>query len=230
MTVPFMRAYTERLVRTCHARGAHAIGGMAPFIPSRKHPEINTAALAKVRDDKLREVRDGFDGTWVAHPDLVATATEVFDGALGARPHQKADGQRHDGVEVSDAQLVDLRVADGKITEAGVRNNVSVALQYLSAWLAGNGAVAIFNLMEDAATAEISRAQLWFWIHRGGTLDDGRAVTTALYRAVRDDEAAKLAGLPAAAHLPQAIAILDRLVVDAGFVDFLTLPAYAQLA
>jgi malate synthase len=228
MTVPFLRAYTERLVRTCHARGAHAIGGMAPFIPSRKNPEINTAALAKVRDDKLREVGDGFDGTWVAHPDLVATAAEVFDAALGARPHQK--DRLRDDVEVTDAALVDLRVADGKITEAGVRNNVSVALQYLSAWLAGNGAVAIFNLMEDAATAEISRAQLWFWVHHGGTLEDGRPVTAALYQALRDDEAAKLAELPAAAHLPQAIAILDQLVVDAGFIDFLTLPAYDQLA
>jgi malate synthase len=227
MTVPFMRAYTERLVQTCHRRGAHAMGGMAPFIPSRKNPEINTAALAKVRDDKLREVRDGFDGTWVAHPDLVPTAKEVFDAALGDRPNQK-DKLRAD-VRVSDAELLDLRVEGGKITEAGLRNNVSVALQYLSAWLAGNGAVAIFNLMEDAATAEISRAQLWWWVHRGGKLDDGRPVTAALYRAIRDDEAGKLAGLPAAAQLPQAAAILDNLVENDGFEEFLTLPAYQQL-
>jgi malate synthase len=228
MTVPFMRAYTERLVATCHRRGAHAIGGMAPFIPSRKNPEINTAALARVRDDKLREVRDGFDGTWVAHPDLVATATEVFDGELGDRPHQK--DRRRDDVRVSDKQLLDLDVPGGTTTEAGVRNNVSVALQYLAAWLAGSGAVAIFNLMEDAATAEISRAQLWFWVHRGAPLDDGRAVTPALYRTIRDDEVAGLDGLPAAAQLPQAIAILDRLVESDDFVDFLTHPAYEQLA
>jgi len=175
----------------------------------------------------LREVRDGFDGTWVAHPDLVATAKEVFDAALGDRPHQKA--RLRDEVKVTDAELVDLRVPEGKITEAGLRNNVNVALQYLSAWLGGNGAVAIFNLMEDAATAEISRAQLWFWVHHGGMLDDGRKVTAALYRAIREEEAAKLADLPAAAHLPKAIAILDSLVEDTGFAEFLTLPAYQQL-
>jgi malate synthase len=224
MTVPFMRAYTERLVRTCHKRGAHAMGGMAPFIPSRKNPEINTAALAKVKDDKQREVRDGFDGTWVAHPDLVATAAEVFQQALGDKPNQK-DKLRED-VKVVDAQIIDLGIPEGKITEAGVRNNISVALQYISAWLAGNGAVAIFNLMEDAATAEISRAQLWFWVHHGGKLDDGRAVNVGLYQTLRDDEAAKLT----AAHLAEAIQLLDQLVIDDHFVDFLTLPAYDKLA
>jgi malate synthase len=228
MTVPFMRAYTERLVRTCHRRAAHAIGGMAPFIPSRKNPEINTAALAKVRDDKLREVRDGFDGTWVAHPDLVPTATEVFDQALGQAPHQKA--KLREDVAVTDAELLDLRVPGGQITEAGVRLNVSVALQYLASWLAGNGAAAIFNLMEDAATAEISRAQLWFWLHRGGVLDDGRPVTQALYRAIRDDEARKLTGLPTAPHLATATALLDDLVESQGFAEFLTIPAYQHLA
>jgi malate synthase len=227
MTVPFLRAYTERLVRTCHHRGAHAMGGMAPFIPSRKNPEINTAALAKVRDDKLREVRDGFDGTWVAHPDLVPVAKEVFDQALGARPHQK-DRLRED-VRVSDDELLDFRVPGGATTEAGMRNNVSVALQYISAWLAGNGAVAIFNLMEDAATAEISRAQLWFWVHRGGKLEDGRPITPELYRAIRDEEAGKLDGLPAASHLLQAIDLLDNLVLVSSFAEFLTLPAYQQL-
>jgi malate synthase len=227
MTVPFMRAYTERLVRTCHSRGAHAMGGMAPFIPSRKNPEINAAALAKVRDDKLREVNDGFDGTWVAHPDLVPTAKEVFDAALGQRPHQK-DRLREE-VKVADPELLDLGVPDGKVTEAGVRNNISVALQYIAAWLGGNGAVAIFNLMEDAATAEISRAQLWFWVHHSGKLDDGRAVTTGLYRTLRDDEAQKLADLPTAAHLPPAIKILDDLVENTSFVEFLTLPAYRFL-
>jgi len=228
MSVPFLRAYTERLVRTCHHRGAHAIGGMAPFIPSRKHPELNTATLAKVRDDKLREAREGFDGTWVAHPDLVATAAEVFGAVLGDQPHQQ-DRLRDDG-EVFDAALLDLTVPGGAITEAGVRNNVSVALQYLAAWLAGNGAVAISDLMEDVATAEIARAQLWFWVHRRGTLDDGRPITAELYRAIRDDEVTRLADLPAAAHLPAAIAILDELVLRDAFVDFLTLPAYPKLA
>ncbi|HKA87369.1 MAG TPA: malate synthase A [Haliangiales bacterium] len=227
MTVPFMRAYTELLVRTCHKRGAHAMGGMAPFIPSRKNPEINAAALAKVRDDKLREVHDGFDGTWVAHPDLVPTAKEVFDAELGDRPHQK-DRLRED-VRVTAAELQDTRVPGGTVTEAGVRNNISVALQYIAAWLGGNGAVAIFNLMEDAATAEIARGQLWFWVHRRGTLDDGRRITADLYRQIRDEEARKLAGLPAEAHLPRAIALLDGLVLPDAFVDFLTLPAYEEL-
>jgi len=227
MTVPFMRAYTERLVRTCHHRGAHAMGGMAPFIPSRKNPEINAAALAKVRDDKLREVRDGFDGTWVAHPDLVSTAAEVFHAALGDKPHQKE--RLREEVRVVDGELLELGVPDGKITEAGVRNNISVALQYLSAWLAGSGAVAIFNLMEDAATAEISRGQLWFWLHRGGVLDDGRPVTVALYRTLRDDETAKLAGLPAESQLRAAQTLLDQLVERAEFLDFLTTPAYELL-
>jgi malate synthase len=228
MTVPFMRAYTERLVRTCHKRGAHAIGGMAPFIPSRKNPEINTAALAKVRDDKLREVRDGFDGTWVAHPDLVPTARAVFDEALGDKPHQKA--VLREDVAVTDPQLLDLKVPGGQVTEAGVRLNISVALQYLASWLAGNGAAAIFNLMEDAATAEISRAQLWFWLHHGGVLDDGRPVTQALYRELRDDELGKLTALPTAPHLPAAQKLLDGLVEGKGFAEFLTLGAYEQLA
>ncbi|HET9620254.1 MAG TPA: malate synthase A [Kofleriaceae bacterium] len=227
MTVPFMRAYTERLVRTCHKRGAHAMGGMSPFIPSRKDPQINAAALAKVREDKQREVRDGFDGTWVAHPDLVPVAAEVFGGALGDRANQK-DKLRED-VKVSDPQLLDLGVPEGKITEAGVRNNVSVALQYISAWLSGNGAVAIFNLMEDAATAEISRAQLWFWVHHGGKLDDGRAVNIELYQAIRDEETAKLADAPTAEYLAAAVPLLDGLVIGDQFVDFLTLPAYEAL-
>jgi len=161
MTVPFMRAYSELLVATCHRRGAHAMGGMAPFIPSRRDPKINEVALARTREDKQREIRDGFDGTWVAHPDLVPIAKEVFDKELG-KPHQKE--RLREDVKVQASQLVDLTVPGGKITEAGVRNNISVALQYLSSWLGGNGAVAIFNLMEDAATAEISRSQLWLWV------------------------------------------------------------------
>jgi malate synthase len=227
MTVPFMRAYTELLVRTCHRRGAHAMGGMAPFIPSRKNPEINAAALAKVRDDKLREVHDGFDGTWVAHPDLVPTAKAVFDAELGDRPHQKE--RLREDVHVGAAELADPRVPGGTVTEAGVRNNVSVALQYISAWLGGNGAVAIFNLMEDAATAEISRTQLWFWVHTRAKLDDGRHVTADLYRRLRDEELAALAGVAAETHMAQAVALLDGLVLADELGDFLTLPAYAEL-
>ena len=227
MTVPFMRAYTERLVQTCHRRGAHAMGGMAPFIPSRKNPEINAAALGKVQEDKLREVRDGFDGTWVAHPDLVPTAREVFDRALGAEPHQKSR-QRSD-VPVSAAQLQDIRVPGGSVSEQGLRNNVSVSLQYLAAWFAGSGAVAIFNLMEDAATAEISRAQLWFWLHRGSHLDDGRQVTQELYRQLLREELAKLEGAPASEQLDAARVLLDELVLSDQFSDFLTLSAYERL-
>jgi malate synthase len=223
MTVPFMRAYTELLVQTCHRRGAHAMGGMAPFIPRRKDPEVNAEALAKVRADKLREVGDGFDGTWVAHPDLVPVAAEVFRARLADRAHQKE--RRRPEVRVAAAELADVRVPGGAVTEAGVRNDISVALQYLAAWLAGNGAVAIFNLMEDAATAEIARAQLWHWIQRGVRLDDGRVVTAELYAALRDDELARLDG----PQLPAARALLDRLVLGDGFVDFLTLPAYEAL-
>jgi malate synthase len=228
MTVPFMRAYTELLVQTCHRRGAHAMGGMAPFIPSRKNPEINAAALAKVQEDKLREARDGFDGTWVAHPDLVPIARDVFDRALGAEPHQKSR-QRSD-VSVSAAQLQDIRVPGGSISEQGLRNNVSVSLQYLAAWFAGSGAVAIFNLMEDAATAEISRAQLWFWLQRGSQLDDGRPVTEQLYRQIQREELAKLAGAPACEQLDAARVLLDELVLSEQFSDFLTLSAYERLS
>ena len=180
MTVPFMRAYTQLLVKTCHRRGAHAIGGMAAFIPSRRDPEVNESRCARVREDKEREAGDGFDGTWVAHPDLVPVATEIFDRVLGERPNQKE--RLRDDVQVDAAELLDLRVPGGAITEAGVRNNVSVGLQYLDSWLRGNGAAAINNLMEDAATAEISRAQLWQWIHHGAPLDDGRAVTAGATR------------------------------------------------
>jgi len=222
MTVPFMRAYTELLVKTCHRRGAHAMGGMAPFIPTRKNPEINEKALAQTRADKEREVKDGFDGTWVAHPDLVPIAKEVFDRKLG-KPHQKE--RLREEVRVEARELQDTKVPGGTITEAGVRNNISVALQYLSAWLGGNGAVAIFNLMEDAATAEISRAQLWQWVQNGAKLADGRPIDRALYEKLRDEELAKL---PASPQLQKARRILDDLVLGE-FVEFLTLPAYELL-
>src|SRR4051812_7200552 len=222
MTVPFMRAYTELLVKTCHRRGAHAMGGMAPFIPTRKDPAVNEKALAQTRADKEREVKDGFDGTWVAHPDLVPVAKEVFDQKLG-KPHQKE--RLREEVHVEARELQDTRVPGGTITEGGVRNNISVALQYLSAWLGGNGAVAIFNLMEDAATAEISRAQLWQWVQNGAKLADGRQVDRAVYEKLRDEEIGKL---PAGPTLTAARKILDSLVLGE-FVEFLTLPAYEQL-
>jgi malate synthase len=232
MTVPFMRAYTERLVRTCHRRGAHAMGGMAAYIPSRRDAAVNDAAMARVRDDKERESRDGFDGTWVAHPDLVPLATEVFDAVLADQPDQRS--ARVDeaplGAEVpgDPSELLDLRVDGGRVTEAGVRLNVSVALQYIDQWLRGNGAVAINNLMEDAATAEISRSQLWQWRVQRTPLDDGGALTPERYRAIRDREIALLDG-PQVGLFAEAADVLDRLVLDNDFVEFLTLPAYERL-
>ncbi len=235
MTVPFMRAYTERLVLTCHRRGAHAMGGMAAFIPSRRDAAVNDAAMRRVRDDKERESRDGFDGTWVAHPDLVPLATEVFDGALGGASDQRS--RRGDeaplGGEVpgDPAALLDLRVPDGAVTEAGVRLNVSVALQYLDAWLRGNGAAAINNLMEDAATAEISRSQLWQWRVSATLLDDGAPLTADRYRTIRDNELAALSRSAAepGSRLAEAAGLLDSLVLDDAFTEFLTLLAYDHL-
>jgi malate synthase len=227
MTVPFMRAYTELLVKTCHRRGAHAIGGMAAYIPSRKDAAVNELALAKVRDDKLRECGDGFDGTWVAHPDLVPAAMAVFAAALGDKPHQKS--RLRDEVQVSAQQLASIHVPGGTITQAGARLNISVALQFLEAWLGGNGAVAINNLMEDTATAEISRAQLWQWLRHRSVCDDGTLFTAAVYQRLRADELARLGG-PARGHFGEAAEILDQLVLDSQFVDFLTLIAYPRLA
>jgi malate synthase len=226
MTVPFMRAYTELLVRTCHRRGAHAIGGMAAFIPNRRDPDVTERALARVRDDKVRESGDGFDGTWVAHPDLVPVAMEVFDGVLGARPNQK-DRLREE-VDVAAEDLLDLTVAGGGVTDAGVRANVRVALAYLDSWLRGIGAAAIDNLMEDAATAEISRSQLWLWITQSVVLDDGIAFTPERYAAIRDEELARL-GRAGEGRLAEAADLLDRLVLDDDFAEFLTLRAYAIL-
>jgi malate synthase len=227
MTVPFMRAYTELLVQTCHRRGAHAIGGMAAFIPSRRDPEANARALARVRDDKVRESTDGFDGTWVAHPDLVPVAREVFDGVLARGPHQK--DRRRDEVRVAPRDLVDVMVPHGHVTEAGVRANVSIGLSYLASWLAGNGAAAINNLMEDAATAEISRSQLWQWRTHAVPLDAGGPLSPDRYRAIRDDELPALRTGAPDAPWADAAALLDELVLSDDFAEFLTLSAYRRL-
>jgi malate synthase len=228
MTVPFMRAYTELLVKTCHRRGAHAIGGMAAFIPSRKDPEVNERALARVREDKAREAQDGYDGAWVAHPDLVPVVEEVFRGALGSRPNQK-DRQRDD-VHVGRDQLLDVRVPGGQITEDGVRNNINVALQYLAAWLEGSGAVAINNLMEDAATAEIARSQLWQWIRHEATTESGEPITLARCRSILNQEKSKLEAHGAdRERLADAAELLDSLISAEEFPEFLTLAAYEKL-
>jgi malate synthase len=228
MAVPFMQAYTELLVKTCHRRGAHAIGGMAAFIPSRKDPQVNETALARVREDKSREARAGYDGAWVAHPDLVPVVDEVFDAILKDRPNQK-DHQRGD-VEIGRDQLLDVRVPDGRITESGLRNNVAVALQYLSAWLGGSGAVAINNLMEDAATAEIARSQLWQWIRHEATTESGEKVTLHRCRVMLAEEAEKLA-VPGAdlKRLQGAGELLEGLFAAKEFPEFLTLSAYQKL-
>jgi malate synthase len=226
MTVPFMRAYTDLLVRTCHRRGAHAIGGMAAFIPNRRDPEVTERAMSRVRDDKERESGDGFDGTWVAHPDLVPLATEIFDAVLGAAPNQKV--RLRDEVQISTDQLLDFTVANGHVTVGGVRANVRVALAYLDSWLRGVGAAAIDNLMEDAATAEISRSQLWHWITRSVVLDDGTVFDPDRYRAIRDEELGRLGGA-GQGRLAESADLLDRLVLDDDFAEFLTLRAYALL-
>jgi malate synthase len=226
MAVPFMRAYQQLLVQTCHRRGAHAIGGMSAFIPNRREPEVTERALAAVREDKQREAGDGSDGTWVAHPDLVSVAGEIFDRALGDRPNQK---DRSPDAQPRAADLLDVRVPGGAVTEAGVRTNVSVALQYLASWLDGNGAAAINNLMEDAATAEISRSQLWQWRVHQAELDDGRPMTAQLYTAVRDDELGRLQVGAPDYRWTDAASLLDELVLSEEFTDFLTLPAYPLL-
>ncbi|MGH3251271.1 MAG: malate synthase A, partial [Trebonia sp.] len=231
MTSTFMRAYTELLVKTCHKRGAFAMGGMAAFIPSRRDPEVNAVALAKVRDDKTREAGDGFDGSWVAHPDLVPVCKEVFDSVLGSQPNQL--GRQRPEVSVAAADLLSVAKTPGGVTEAGLRNNISVALQYLAAWLGGNGAVAVFNLMEDAATAEISRSQIWQWIHNDVTLDDGPLVTKEMVERMIDEELVKIRELAAdgfdAARYGQAVALFTEVALADSFAEFLTLPAYERM-
>jgi malate synthase len=231
MTVPFMRSYAELLAATCHRRGAHAMGGMAALIPSRTDEEANEKALAGVRKDKEREVEQGYDGTWVAHPDLVPTAREVFEQGLSGASNQL---ERRPEVDVSAADLVDLQSTPGEITEAGLRTDVSVGFQYVSFWLGGRGAAAINSLMEDAATAEISRSQIWQWVRHGAELEDGRTVTRELVRELLDEETAKIrdavgeetwqAGRPA-----ETREIFERVALSDELLEFLTLPAYEYL-
>ncbi|MEU6543255.1 malate synthase A [Streptomyces sp. NPDC046859] len=232
MTAPFMRAYTELLVRTCHKRGAHAIGGMAAFIPSRRDAEVNKVAFEKVRADKDREAADGFDGSWVAHPDLVPIAMESFDKVLGDKPHQK-DRLRED-VHVEAADLIAIDSLDARPTYNGLVNAVQVGIRYIEAWLRGLGAVAIFNLMEDAATAEISRSQIWQWINAGVEFENGEKATPALARDVAAEELRNIRQelgeeAFAAGHWQEAHDLLLEVSLDADYADFLTLPAYERL-
>jgi malate synthase len=233
MTVPFMRAYTELLAATCHRREAHAMGGMAALIPSRKgDSEANEKALDGVRKDKEREVSQGYDGTWVAHPDLVPVAREVFEKGLQGKPNQVS--RKRDDVQVSAAELLDLGATPGKVTEKGLRTDVNVGFQYISFWLTGRGAAAINSLMEDAATAEISRSQIWQWIHHGVQLEDGRTVTAELVRQVLDEETGKIreqvgdevwrAGRP-----DDTREIFELVALSPELLEFLTIPAYEYL-
>ena len=232
MTVPFMRAYTELLAATCHRRGAHAMGGMSALIPSRRDEAANAAALEGVRADKQREVDQGYDGTWVAHPDLVPTARAVFEDGLGGASNQL--GRQRDDVVVTAADLTALELTPGEITEAGVRANVNVGFQYLSFWLTGRGAAAINSLMEDAATAEISRSQLWQWVHHGAKLDDGRTVTAEFVRALLDEETERIrrdvgeetwqAGRP-----EETRELFEQVALARELAEFLTLLAYDAL-
>jgi malate synthase len=235
MTVPFMRAYTELLVKTCHSRGAHAMGGMAAVIPSRTDEEANRKAFEAVRSDKEREAGDGFDGTWVAHPDSVPVATEAFDAVLGDRPNQ-LDRQRED-VSVDAEDLLSVAMTPGQITEKGLRSNVNVGIQYLSSWLRGNGAAGIYGLMEDAATAEISRAQVWQWVRHGETLEDGRPVTPDLVRGLEGSELERIRGeigddewFEREGRPDLSRSLFEQVALSGDeFVEFLTLPAYEEL-
>jgi malate synthase len=232
MTVPFMRAYTELLVQTCHARGTFAMGGMAALIPNRKDTVANQKAFEAVREDKTREADAGFDGTWVAHPDVVPIAAAEFDRVLGGRPNQIH--RLRDDVDTTPADLLSVAATPGAITEAGLRSNLSVAFQYISFWLTGRGAAGIDNLMEDAATAEISRTQVWQWIHHGTQLADGRVIDLGLVVALLDEEVEKiraavgeetwLAGRP-----DETRAILERVALAEDLPTFLTLIAYPVL-
>ena len=232
MNVHFMRSYTRLLIRTCHRRGAHAMGGMAAFIPSRRDQEVNERAIAKVREDKELEAHNGHDGTWVAHPDLVPIAAAVFDAALGDHPNQI--GAEGDDVPVEAKDLLNTYIEGGAITEAGVRTNINVGIRYLAAWLSGNGAAAIFNLMEDAATAEISRSQLWQWVKHGAVLTDDRVLTRDLVQTLADEEITSIRNeigdeAYRAGRWQEARDLFERVALADDFEEFLTLPAYEAL-
>ncbi|MEW1891313.1 MULTISPECIES: malate synthase A [unclassified Streptomyces] len=232
MTAPFMRAYTELLVRTCHKRGAHAIGGMAAFIPSRRDAEVNKVAFEKVKADKDREANDGFDGSWVAHPDLVPIAMASFDAVLGEKPNQKE--RLREDVSVAPGDLIAIDTLHAKPTYEGLRNAVAVGIRYIEAWLRGMGAVAIFNLMEDAATAEISRSQIWQWINADVVFENGEHATADLARKVAAEELAAIREeigeeTFAAGQWQEAHDLLLQVSLDQDYADFLTLPAYERL-
>jgi malate synthase len=234
MTVPFMRAYSELLVKTCHRRGAHAMGGMSALIPSRKDPEANERAIAAVAADKDREAGSGFDGTWVAHPDVVQTAMAEFDKVLGERANQ-VDRQRED-VQVGATELLDVASTPGEITEAGLRSNVNVAIQYISSWLRGNGAAGIYGLMEDAATAEISRSQVWQWIRHGKTIEDGTQITSDLVRRLETEELERIRAeigddewFESEGRPRESRELFEHVALSGALAEFLTIPAYEHL-
>jgi malate synthase len=234
MTVPFMKAYSDLVVKTCHARGAHAMGGMAAVIPSRTDEEANKRAFESVKADKDREANDGFDGTWVAHPDSVPVAMDAFDAVLGERPNQ-VDKQRDD-VQPSASALLDVSSTPGERTEEGLRSNVNVGIQYISSWLRGNGAAGIYGLMEDAATAEIARGQVWQWIRHEATLDDGRTVTPELVRELEDSELEKIRSeigddewFEKEGRPKLSKELFERVALNEELIEFLTLPAYEEL-
>ncbi len=225
MTAPFMRSYTEQLVRACHRRGAHAIGGMAAFIPNRRDEAANAVALEKVRADKTREADDGFDGSWVAHPDLVPVAMEVFDAVFGDRPNQI--GKTREDVIPDDKGLLDIAATPGVITELGIRSNLEIGVRYIESWLRGNGAAAINNLMEDAATAEISRSQIWQWIYTNAVTDEGEIVTHDLIETLLDEEFASLERFDGD-RFNEARQVFEEVALGYQFPAFLTVTAYSK--
>lgn len=227
MTTDFMKHYCELLVKTCHHRGAHAIGGMAAFIPNRKEPEVTEKALIQITQDKTREVELGFDGTWVAHPDLIPVARKPFQSILGTQPHQKLKQKE---IQITSKQILDVAIPNGKITEKGVRTNINVSLLYIDRWLSGIGAAALYNLMEDAATAEISRSEIWQWLRYKANIIELGPMTETIYQTLKADELRSIRSQFSTSHLELAEKILDRLVLSNEFKDFLTTDCYQNLS